>query len=141
MLQLQIQAPQVTECGYRFFSMIFIKCFKISLLLSVPTRTSERPSYLFSLLKTMPRQITVQITILSIHDLLKCIFWLKLGLFFIKSLIKTIYSSYRLSNFDQHRLNTFQTQGNYRKIYRNILAWLEEYWVGLIKNNLYLTYM
>ena len=29
--------------------MIFIKCFKNSILLSGPNRTSERPSYLFSL--------------------------------------------------------------------------------------------
>jgi hypothetical protein len=31
------------------FSMIFIKCLKNSILLSGPNRTSERPSYLFSL--------------------------------------------------------------------------------------------
>ena len=29
--------------------MIFIKCYKNSILLSGPNRTSERPSYLFSL--------------------------------------------------------------------------------------------
>ena len=32
-----------------FFSMIFIKCFKNSILLSGPNRTSECPSYLFFL--------------------------------------------------------------------------------------------
>ena len=33
----------------RFFSMIFTKCFKNSILLSGPNKTSERSSYLFSL--------------------------------------------------------------------------------------------
>ena len=40
----------VTSLYFNFVSMIFIKCFKNSILLSGSNRTLERPSYSFSLI-------------------------------------------------------------------------------------------